>query len=50
MLIFVPMKISILIAAAHQPVDSHMPASFAALEKWSKFFFSEPGLHAGVNL
>ena len=38
------------IAVTHRPIHTKMPESFAELDnKWSKFFFGEPGLHFGVN-
>lgn len=38
------------IAITHRPVHTKMPESFAKLDdKWSKFFFGEPGLHFGFN-
>lgn len=38
------------IAVTHRPYHSEMPESFKQLDdKWSKFFFGEPGLHFGFN-
>lgn len=38
------------IAITHRPYHSEMPQSFKQLDdKWSKFFFGEPGLHFGFN-
>jgi len=38
------------IAITHRPFHTKMPESFAVLDnKWSKFFFGEPGLHVGFN-
>lgn len=38
------------IAITHRLMHTEMPDSFAKQdEKWSKFFFGEPGLHFGVN-
>ena len=38
------------IAITHRPFHTKMPESFAVLDnKWSKFFFGEPGLHFGFN-
>ncbi len=38
------------IAITHRPFNSEMPESFKVLnDKWSKFFFGEPGLHFGYN-
>ncbi len=38
------------IAITHRPYHTPMPESFKQLdEKWSKFFFGEPGLHFGFN-
>ena len=38
------------IAITHRPFHTKMPESFAELDnKWSKFFFGEPGLHFGFN-
>ncbi|WP_375561837.1 hypothetical protein ACE193_04610 [Bernardetia sp. OM2101] len=38
------------IAITHRPIHSEMPESFKVLDdKWSKFFFGEPGLHFGFN-
>lgn len=38
------------IAITHRPYHSEMPDSFKQLDdKWSKFFFGEPGLHFGFN-
>lgn len=39
------------IAITHRPYHSKMPNGFKQLnDKWSKFFFGEPGLHFGFNL
>ena len=38
------------ICITHRAVHTKMPESFTVLDnKWSKFFFGEPGLHFGVN-
>jgi hypothetical protein len=38
------------IAVTHRLYHSEMPESFKQLDdKWSKFFFGEPGLHVGFN-
>lgn len=38
------------IAITHRPYHSEMPNSFKKVDdKWSKFFFGEPGLHFGYN-
>ena len=38
------------IAVTHRPYNSKMPESFEQLNnKWSRFFFGEPGLHFGYN-
>jgi hypothetical protein len=38
------------IAITHRPIHTKMPESFAEKDnKWSKFFFGEPGLHFGFN-
>ncbi|MEZ4888138.1 MAG: hypothetical protein R3E32_25645 [Chitinophagales bacterium] len=38
------------IAITHRPYHSEMPESFKQMDdKWSKFFFGEPGLHFGFN-
>ncbi len=38
------------IAVTHRPYHTKMPESFRQLDnKWSKFFFPEPGLHFGFN-
>lgn len=38
------------IAITHRPIHTKMPDSFKKLDdKWSKFFFGEPGLHFGFN-
>ncbi len=38
------------IAVTHRPYHTPMPESFKRLdEKWSKFFFGEPGLHFGFH-
>ena len=38
------------VAVTHRPYHTDMPTSFATLDnKWSKFFFGEPGLHFGYN-
>ena len=38
------------IAITHRPYHTDMPESFKRLDdKWSKFFFGEPGLHFGFN-
>ncbi len=38
------------VAVTHRPFHTKMPASFKYLDdKWSKFFFGEPGLHFGFN-
>jgi len=38
------------IAITHRPISTEMPAGFEELnQKWSKFFFGEPGLHFGFN-
>ncbi len=39
------------IAITHRTIHSKMPAGFAEKDdRWSKFFFGEPGLHFGFNL
>lgn len=38
------------IAVTHRPYHTKMPASFKVMDdKWSKFFYGEPGLHFGFN-
>jgi len=38
------------LAVTHRPYHTEMPESFKELDdKWSKFFFPEPGLHFGFN-
>ncbi|WP_338767134.1 hypothetical protein WAF17_05205 [Bernardetia sp. ABR2-2B] len=38
------------IAITHRPFHTKMPESFKVWDdKWSKFFFGEPGLHFGFN-
>lgn len=38
------------VAATHRPYHTEMPESFKKMDdKWSKFFFGEPGLHFGFN-
>jgi hypothetical protein len=38
------------IAITHRPYQSKMPDSFKQIDdKWSKFFFGQPGLHVGYN-
>ena len=38
------------ICITHRPFHTKMPEDFAQLDdKWSKFFFGEPGLHFGFN-
>ncbi|TLF45289.1 hypothetical protein [Maribacter aurantiacus] len=38
------------IAVTHRPYHTKMPESFERMDnKWSKFFFGEPGLHFGFN-
>ena len=38
------------ICVTHRPFHTKMPDDFAKLDnKWSKFFFGEPGLHFGYN-
>ncbi|MCL2327959.1 MAG: hypothetical protein FWC39_05525 [Bacteroidetes bacterium] len=38
------------VCITHRAFHTKMPESFAVLDnKWSKFFFGEPGLHFGVN-
>ncbi len=38
------------IALTHRPYHSQMPESFKKMDdRWSKFFFPEPGLHFGFN-
>jgi len=38
------------LAITHRPYHTEMPDSFRQLDdKWSKFFFGEPGLHFGYN-
>ena len=38
------------LAITHRPYHSQMPDSFKLLDdKWTKFFFGEPGLHIGYN-
>jgi hypothetical protein len=38
------------IAATTWPINTNLPADFAAKEKnWRKYFLAEPGLHFGVN-
>ena len=39
------------LAVTHRPYHTSMPDSFKQMdERWSKFFFGEPGLHFGFNL
>ncbi|MEM6265348.1 MAG: hypothetical protein AAGI38_22795, partial [Bacteroidota bacterium] len=38
------------IAITHRPFRTEMPEGFERLDdKWSRFFFGEPGLHVGLN-
>lgn len=38
------------IAITHRPYHTTMPESFKVMDdKWSKFFYGEPGLHIGYN-
>ena len=38
------------LAITHRPYQSKMPDSFKQIdERWSKFFFGQPGLHFGYN-
>ena len=38
------------IAITHRPYHTKMPDSFKRIDdKWSKFFFGEPGFHFGIN-
>jgi hypothetical protein len=38
------------LAVTHRPYHTRMPDSFKQIDdKWSKFFFGEPGLHFGYN-
>lgn len=38
------------LAVTHRPFHTKMPAAFKLKDdKWSKFFFGEPGLHLGYN-
>ena len=38
------------VAITHRPFHTEMPESFKVYDdKWSKFFFGEPGLHFGFN-
>lgn len=38
------------VAITHRPFHTEMPESFKIYDdKWSKFFFGEPGLHFGFN-
>ncbi|MFK7937517.1 MAG: hypothetical protein AB8G22_28635 [Saprospiraceae bacterium] len=38
------------IAVTHRPLQTEMPDDFQIVnDKWSKFFFGEPGLHFGFN-
>ena len=38
------------IAITHRPYHTEMPASFKVIDdKWSKFFYGEPGLHFGFR-
>ena len=38
------------IAVTHRPYHTKMPDSFKQVDdRWSKFFFGEPGLHFGYN-
>lgn len=38
------------IAVTHRPYQSTMPNSFKEVDdKWSRFFYGQPGLHFGVN-
>jgi len=38
------------IAITHRPYHTRMPDSFKQMDdKWTKFFFGEPGLHFGYN-
>jgi hypothetical protein len=38
------------IAITHRPYQSTMPDGFKQVDdKWSRFFFGQPGLHFGVN-
>lgn len=38
------------LAITHRPFHTEMPAPFKVVDdRWSKFFFGEPGLHLGFN-
>lgn len=38
------------IAVTHRPYQSSMPPSFKQVDdRWSRFFYGQPGLHFGVN-
>lgn len=38
------------IAITHRPYQSEMPSSFKQIDdRWSRFFFGQPGLHFGYN-
>lgn len=38
------------VAITHRPFHTEMPEDFKSLDdKWSKFFFGEPGFHLGFN-
>jgi hypothetical protein len=38
------------IAITHRPYQSTMPAAFKQVDdRWSRFFYGQPGLHFGVN-
>lgn len=38
------------LAVTHRPYHTRMPDSFKQIDdRWSRFFFGEPGLHFGVN-
>lgn len=38
------------IAVTHRPYHTEMPGSFKQIDdKWSKFFWGEPGVHFGMN-
>lgn len=38
------------VAVTHWPVDTNVPASFAAVQnKWPNYFLFEPGLHFGIK-
>ena len=38
------------VAVTTWPINTNLPANFAAIEdQWASFFLFEPGLHAGIN-